>query len=183
MPTEVAPLEVIIESFDPVRHDRTRFQSGATRIDNYLKLTAKKHAKGDFARVWVAVRSGEPTVIGYYAINAHAVDMLDLPDNLRRNAPSHEKIPAAYLSIVGVDRRFQGQGLGRALLLHALRRVEEASRTIAIEVVLLDVLEDGDAEAFRRRKSFYSRMGFIAVPKQPARMFIAIETVRKAFSL
>ena len=107
---------VDIEPFDPARHDRTVFSCGSDRIDNYLKRTAKKHQKDDFARVFVAVAPGETGILGYYAINAHGVEAQDLPTTLSRKAPRHGYVPAAYLSIVGVDRRVQGQGLGQALL-------------------------------------------------------------------
>ena len=112
---------VDIEPFDPARHDRTAFSCGSDRIDNYLKRTAKKHQKDDFARVFVAVAPGETGILGYYAINAHGVEAQDLPATLSRKAPRHGYVPAAYLSIIAVDQRVQGQGLGQVLLVDALK--------------------------------------------------------------
>ena len=86
---------VDIEPFDPARHDRTAFSCGSDRIDNYLKRTAKKHQKDDFARVFVAVAPGETGILGYYAINAHGVEAQDLPATLSRKAPRHGYVPAA----------------------------------------------------------------------------------------
>ena len=48
-PEPGANFTVDIEPFDPVRHDRTVFSCGSDRVDNYLKRTAKKHQKDDFA--------------------------------------------------------------------------------------------------------------------------------------
>ena len=68
-----------IEPFDPKRHDRAVFSCGVNQIDNFLKRTAKKHQKGDFTRVWVAIQPPEQRVLGYYAINSHAIETGDLP--------------------------------------------------------------------------------------------------------
>ena len=168
------------QAFDPNRHDRRGFSSGASRIDNFLKRTARKHQAGDFTRVWVACAPGERQVLGYYAINAHTVEAGKLPDSLRKGAPRHGAVPGAYLSMVGVDQSVQGRGLGRALVVDALGRIETASRTVGIKAVVLDVIEDGGADAFLRRLRFYERLGFVPFPSRPSRMFIAISTVRAA---
>lgn len=169
-----------IQAFDPNRHERTGFSSGVSRIDNFLKRTARKHQDGDFTRVWVACLRGKRRVLGYYAINAHAVEAKDLPDDVRRGAPLHGSVPGAYLSMVGVDTSFQRRGLGRALLVDALERIEAASRTVGIKAVVLDVIDDGGSDAFLRRLRFYEGMGFVPFPSRPTRMFIVMSTVRKA---
>ena len=177
-----ADLHLGIVAFDTAKHDRTAFRSGADRIDNFLKLTARKQQKGDFTRVWVATRPGEKAVIGYYAVNAHSVEADDLPFHLIESAPSHGYVPAAYLSMFGVDRSVQGKGLGRALLVDALKRLEAASRTVGIKAVVLDVLEDGGRAAFAKRQRFYERMGFVSFPSRPSRMFMAMSVVRAALA-
>ena len=159
-----ADLHVGIVALDTAKHDRTAFRSGADRIDSFLKLTARKQQKGDFTRVRVATRLGEKAVIGYYAVNAHSVEVDDLPFHLIESAPSHGYVPAAYLSMFGVDRSVQGNGLGRVLLVDALKRLEAASRTVGIKAVVLDVLEDGGRAAFAKRQRFCERMGPAALP-------------------
>ena len=121
-------------------------------------------------------------MLGCYAINAHAVEAGELPDDLRRGAPRHGSVPGAYVSMVGVDTSFQRRGLGRALLVDALRRIEAASRTVGIKAVVLDVIDDGGTDAFLRRLRFYERMGFVPFPSRPTRMFIAMSTVRDVLS-
>lgn len=167
-----------IEPFDPKRHDRSEFHSGVSRIDNFLKRTARKHQTRDFTRVWVACRPRQPLVLGYYAINSHTLDAGGMPDRLGKGVPQHGSVPCAYLSMVGVDRSLQGQGLGRALVAHALERIEIASRSIGIKAVILDVIDDGGAEAFARRKRFYERLGFVSFDSAPDRMFILTSTIR-----
>ena len=174
------PQGIIIEPFDPRKHDRAAFSCGTPRFDNFLKRTARKQQGGDFTRVWIATDSGHTAILGYYALNAHSLEGDDLPAHLTRNAPRHGRIPAVYLSLIAVDHRYQGQGIGRILLADALKRAARAADQVGLKAVILDVIEDGGAETTEKRRSFYAAMGFQALPSRPLRMFISIETVRKA---
>ena len=171
---------IIIEPLDPQKHDRAAFSCGTARLDNFLKRTARKHQAGDFTRVWVATESGQPGILGYYALNAHALEGTDRPVQLTKHAPRLGGIPAVYLSMIAVDRRYQGQGVGRFLLADALSRAVGAADQIGLKAIVLDVIEDGGAEITERRRTFYAAMGFQSLPSRPLRMFISIETVRKA---
>ena len=171
---------IFIEPLDPDRHDRASFSCGAARLDNFLKRTARKHHAGDFTRVWVATDGRSPPVLGFYALNAHSLEGDDLPKGLTRDAPRHGAIPAVYLSMIAVDRRQQGEGIGRILLADALARAASAAEQVGIRVVVLDIIEDGGNELTEKRRAFYTAMGFQPLPGRPLRMFIGIETVRRA---
>ena len=176
-------MQVSIEPFDPKRHDRSTFSCGSNRLDNFRRRTAKKHQTGGFARVWVATDGSERRVLGYYAVNAHSLEAVDLPHALVRKAPRFGGIPAAYLSMIAVDRRYQGRGLGRFLLADALKRSEAAAVQIGVKAVVLDVIDDGGPEVVKHRRAFYTAMGFRSFPSLPSRMFILVETVRDSFAL
>ena len=105
---------IVIEPFDPGRHDRSGFSCGTDRLDNFLRFSARKQQKDDFTRVFVAVAQGSPRVLGY-ALNAHAVATGDLGADRPRRAPNTGSIPALYLSMIAVDRSRQGKGSGRTL--------------------------------------------------------------------
>ena len=115
-------------------------------------------------------------------MNAHSLEGDDLPVHLTRNAPRHGGIPAVYLSMVAVDRRYQSQGLGRILLADALKRAAAAADQIGLKAVVLDVIEDGGPEATEKRRAFYAAMGFQPLPSRPLRMFLSIETIRRALA-
>ena len=176
----VADLKVSIEPFDPAKHDRAAFSCGNARIDNFIKRTAKKHQQGDFTRVWVAVSPKRSRVLGYYAINSHAIVAADLPSELTKNAPNHGYVPAAYLSIIGVDTAAQGRGLGSVLLANACKRIATVSEHLGVAVIVLDVLDDGDTEAMKKRQRFYANHGFTSFPSRPRRMFIPVKAIRDA---
>ena len=174
---------IIIETLDPGNHDRASFSCGVGRLDNFLKRTARKQQDGDFTRVWVATESGQTAILGYYALNAHFIEGDDLPTHLTKDAPRSGCIPAAYLSMIAVDHRYQGRKLGHILLADALNRaVGAADSYLGLKAVVLDVIEDGGAESTEKRRAFYASMGFHSFPSNRLRMFITIEAVRKARS-
>ena len=175
----LSPPGICIEPLDPRKHDREAFCCGIDRLDNFLKRTARKQQAGDFTRLWVATHAGHGEILGYYALNAHHLEGDDLPAGLTRNAPRTGGIPAIYLSMIAVDRRYQGQGVGRVLLADALERSVTVANQIGLKAVVLDVIEDGGGEITERRRAFYTAMGFQSLPSRPSRMFMGIETVRR----
>ena len=172
--------EAYIESLDPQRHDRAAFSCGTIRLDNFLERTARKQQAGDFTRVRVATEIASAGILGYYALNAHALERDDLPADPTKKAPRFGSMPAVYLSMIAVDRRHQGRGLGRILLADALSRAAAVADQVGLKAVVLDVIEDGGPEIMERRRTFYAGMGFRSLPSRPSRMFISIETVRNA---
>ena len=172
---------IVIEPFDPARHDRPGLSCGADRLDNFLRLSARKQQKDDFTRVFVAVAQGSPRVLGYYALNAHAVATDDLEADRPRWAPRTGSIPALHLSMIAVERNRQGQGLGSDLAVDALGRALGVARDVGLKLVVLDVIDDGGNDVFERRMAFYQRLGFQSFQDRPQRMFIAIDTIRAMF--
>lgn len=166
-----------IEPFDPDRHDRAAFACGVEAVDNFLKKTANKLARADNLRLY-AMTDPSGALIGFYALNAHAIDYAELPTKYARTRPGHGVIPAAYISMIGVDARHQGHGYGGDLLVDALTRIAQAADAIGIAVVILDVLDDGDAEQVARRKLLYESYGFQPLPSRPLRLFLPLAAVR-----
>jgi GNAT superfamily N-acetyltransferase len=174
-PRDAAP--AIIEPLDPARHDREGFSCGIPQIDNFFRRTANKLTRAGNLRTFVMVGSaGE--LIGFYAANAHAVDYAELPDRFARNRPAHGSIPAAYISMIGVDRRFQGRGYGGDLLVDCLTRLAGAADALGIAVVLLDVFDCGDPERVAKRRALYAGYGFEPLPSNELRLFLPMATVR-----
>lgn len=168
---EIVPL-------DPALHDRDGFSCGVAQVDNFLRRTANKLAAADNLRVFV-MTDGTARIAGFYALNAHAVDYSDLPPRFARTRPGHGSIPAAYISMIGVDLQYAGQGLGGDLLVDALTRILRAADSIGIAVVMLDVLDDGDAALIQRRTRLYESYGFTALASNPLRLFLPVATIRR----
>lgn len=180
MSGEAGATEFTIEPFDPDRHDRSGFTCGVEQVDNYFKKTASKLNKADNVRLYVMI-SDSGDIAGFYAINAHAVDYAELPKRYARTRPGHGSIPAAYISMIGRSTDYRGRGVGGDLLIDALRTIAQASEQIGLSIVMLDVLDCGDAERTENRKALYEAYGFQALESDPLRLYLPMATVRKLF--
>jgi len=175
--TPEAAKPVIIEPLDPARHDRAAFSCGITQVDNFFRRTANKLARADNVRTFV-MTGPEGELIGFYAVNAHAIDYTELPERFARNRPAHGTIPAAYISMIGVDSRFQGRGYGGDLLVDCLTRLAGAAEALGIAVVMLDVLDCGNPDKVAKRLALYTSYGFAPLPSNGLRLFLPMATVR-----
>jgi len=175
-PAAAAPF--LIEPLDPARHDRAAFSCGVDRVDNFFRKTANKLIKAGNVRVFV-MTDPAGALIGFYALNAHSVDYEALPAKFAKARPGHGMIPAAYISMIGVDTRFQGKGFGGDLLVDCLTRIARAADNLGMAVVMLDILDCGDPELIQKRKALYQGYGFAPLPSNELRLFLPMATVRE----
>ncbi len=145
-------------------------------------MSARKQQKDDFTRVFVAVASDSPKVLGYYALNVHAVVTDDLGVDRPRRVPNTGTLPALYLSMIAVDRSWQGKGLGSDLAVDALSCARNVSGEVGLKLVVLDVIDDGGDEAFARRMEFYCRLGFRSLKEQQPDIIELLDTCREGIS-
>ena len=175
MPTEHPAFR--IEHFDPARHDRADFDCGVDRLNNYLKLSARKQQKDDMTRVYVVVEEGSARIQGYHAINL-GVKNVDELKRRPRGTPHHGEIPVLFLGQVAVDERQQGRGLGGILMHHVFQKACVIADTAGCHAIVLDVISDGGEVEFTRRRSWYESFGFATFASNPGRMFLAMKQVR-----
>lgn len=167
----------VIEPLDPAKHDRAAFSCGIEQVDNFFRRTANKLTKAGNIRTFVMV-GPEGELIGFYATNAHAVSYTELPERFARTRPVHGSIPAAYISMIGVDCRFQGRGYGGDLLVDCLTRLAGAAEALGMAIVILDVLDCGNPEKVAKRLALYTSYGFEPLPSNRLRLFLSMATVR-----
>ncbi len=153
------------------RHARAAFDCGKPALNEWLRRYAGQCDRRDLARTYVAVRPGASDVLGYYAISNHQVSYESLPEEQAKGLPAIE-LPAVLLGRLAVDRSVQGRGLGRELLLDALRRAEYLARHIGIRVVEVEAI---DEDACR----FYVKYGFLPLLDDPRHLLLPMQVVRK----
>lgn len=177
MPTELPALR--IEHFDAARHDRADFDCGIGRLNNYLRLSARKQQRDDMTRAYVLVEEGSERILGYHAINLGMMNVDEL-ERRARGAPDHGEIPVLFLGQVTVDKAVQGRGLGSILMHHVFEKACTVADMAGCHAVILDVISDGSEEAFLRRKAWCEGFGFATFASDPARMFLVMKQVRAA---
>ncbi len=167
-----------IERWNPGRHDRSGFDCGVERLNNFLNLSAKKQQKDDMTRVYVAVLPDEASILGYHAIN---VGMMNVAEMAKppKGTPSHGEIPVLFLGQVAVDLKAQGLGVGSLLMHHVFEKAHVVANEAGCHAILLDVMSEGDPDAFALRKHWYQEFGFQSFASNKARMFMSMKQVRE----
>lgn len=148
-------------------HDRTAFDSASPPLNRYLREQAGQDMRRRVAACFVALGAGQ-RIAGYYTLASASVLLGDLPAAIGRKLPRYPTVPAVRLGRLAVDRAFQGQGLGAALLADALRRA--ARSEIAAYALIVDA-KDATAAAF------YRHHGLMALPDSPRTLFLPLASV------
>jgi ribosomal protein S18 acetylase RimI-like enzyme len=153
---------------------RDRFDCGIPELNDYLQKYARQNQLKGIAKTIVALADdSEGTVAGYYAISMAELSNTLLPEADRKKLPRYP-IPAVKLAKLAVDRSFQGQGVGRDLLIHVLQKALSLSEEIGVVAVIVDATNE-------QAKSFYVKYGFVPLPERPLTLFLPIASIAKSF--
>ncbi len=152
------------------KQDRSAFDSGISPLDNYLKSMATQDMRRGLATCLVAMHVDGNTLAGFYTLSASTVALHDLPKG--HNFGRYTSIPAVLIGRLAVDRRFQRQGLGRILLLDAMRQM--SATIIAAALLIVEAKND-------RAAAFYRHCGFQAYGSAGNHFFLSIQEIRRMF--
>ena len=160
---------LIVKSIEDVESNSIKdFSCGIDELDIYLKEFSRQNHKKGFGKSFVVLN--EERVIGYYTISMSSVEFVDIPENYNRGIPKYPA-PVAKIGRLAVDTQFQGQKIGSALLIDALKKILEASKIVAAYAVAVDAKNDSS-------KRFYEGFGFIPY-KSELSLFLPMKTIIK----
>ncbi|NLS96364.1 MAG: GNAT family N-acetyltransferase [Planctomycetaceae bacterium] len=152
-------------------HDRRHFNCGVPVLNDYLAKVAGQDVKRKAAAVFVLSPTAEPNrIAGFYTLCSTSIELSSLPDDLARRLARYPDVPAILIGRLARDLSFPG--VGSLLLSDALTRSVRVASEIAASVIVVD---SKDEAAVR----FYSKFGFLSLPKLPHRMFLPMATAEK----
>lgn len=156
------------------KHKKKKFSCGKQILDNYLHRQANQDVKRKLSACFVIEETKSGLIQGYYTLANNSLPLSLIPADLQKKLPkSYSSIPTTLLGRLAIDCRFQGEGLGRLLLIDALYKSYEISKTVGSFAVVVDPI-DKDAE------NFYEKYGFIKLPDS-GKMFLAMQTIKNLF--
>lgn len=163
------------EPLDRNKHYRAVFSCGQDSLDRYLKEQATQEIKKRVAAVYVATLDGR-AIAGYYTLSQYAIEAGELPSELiqQLHLPKYERLPATLLGRLARSEEFKGTGIGDVLIMDALHRALEHSRSIASVAVVVDAIDE-------KARAFYERYGFVNLSNHPNRLFVPMKTVAQFF--
>lgn len=162
----------MIELLDK-KHNREDFDCGKELLNNYLKTQAGQDIKRKLSACFVLTEN-ETNIQGYYTLSNNSIPLSSFPEHIQKKLPkSYNAIPTTLLGRLAIDKKYQGKGIGKILLIDALKRSFEISQEIGSFAVVVDPIDE-EAE------KFYKKYDFIKLPDS-GKMFIAVKTLQELF--
>ena len=156
------------------KHNRKDFDCGKELLNNYLKNQAGQDVKRKLSACFVLIEKETNIIKGYYTLSNNSIPLSDFSDQIQRKLPkSYTSIPTTLLGRLAIDTKFQGKGIGKILLIDALRRSYEISKEIGSFGIVVDPIDE-------KARSFYTKYDFIELPDSE-KMFIATNTLKELF--
>ena len=148
-------------------HDRKSFDCGTESLNKFLREIAREQDSNGKSVTYVATYD-EKTVVGYYTLASnHQINLNGI------------QLRTVLLGKFGVDRRYQGMGMGTYLLMSAARDVMAIADREGIEIFTLDALKETGAH------QFYAKFGFEPMDvEENARtlpMYMTIQNIRSIY--
>lgn len=150
-------------------HPVEGFDCGREELNRYLQRYAWQNQQAGAAQTYVGV-AGE-AIIGYHTLAVGQVTLEDSPERLKKGLAKHP-VPIMLLARLAIDHRWQGQGVGKALLRDAMQRTLQAADIAGIRAFAVHAK---DEEARR----FYEHFDFIPSPTDPMHLFVLLKDVRR----
>ncbi|HEX5414441.1 MAG TPA: GNAT family N-acetyltransferase [Chloroflexota bacterium] len=154
-------------------HNRTEFSCGVDELDRYFQQQAGQDQRRNLAVPHVLVDTRENRIAGYYTLSSLSVLPGSVPSDASRRLARYSTVPTILLGRLAVDRSYRGQGLGKLLLMDALRRsLEISNQQVGAWAVVVDAKDD-------QARSFYEHYGFIRFLDDAYRLFLPMATVSR----
>ena len=157
-------------------HDRAGFNCGTESLDTYLKQTARQHTERGISRTFVLVEHSahEPKpILGYFTLNICQLRAEQLPPEVARRLP--REVAGVKLGRLAIAKERQRQGLGKLLLIAAMKRFVEVFDSAGGVGLFVDAKDN-------QAKAYYERFGFVPLPESPLLLFLPLETIREALA-
>jgi GNAT superfamily N-acetyltransferase len=157
-----------VEKLRP-EHSIEGFDCGREELNRYLLRYAWVNQQAGAAQTYVGLVGD--AVIGYHTLAVGEVSREEAPERLTKGLARHP-VPIMLLARLAMARRWQGQGVGKALLKDAMQRTLQAADIAGIRAFAVHAKDD-DA------RKFYEKFDFIPSPTDPMHLFVLIKDVRR----
>jgi len=108
-------------------------------------------------------------IMGYYTLSTLSIELSQLPQVHARKLPRHP-VPAALLGRLAVNQAAQSHGVGKMLLVDAIKRTLAVSDEIAIYAMVVDAIDE-------RALHFYEQFGFSLLSSGNLRLFLPLKSI------
>ncbi|MGD0870989.1 MAG: GNAT family N-acetyltransferase [Bryobacteraceae bacterium] len=156
---------------EKLRRDHTieGFDCGREELNRYLSRYAWQNQQAGASQTYVGI-AGD-AIAGFYTLAVGQVTHEEVPERLTKGL-AKRPIPIMLLARLAVDRRWHGQGVGKALLRDAIERTLQAADIAGIRALAAHAK---DEEA----RCFYEHFDFVPSPTDLLHLFVLLKDVRR----
>jgi GNAT superfamily N-acetyltransferase len=130
------------------KHNRKGFDCGQADINTFLAQHARKAHENGASKTYAAVEKADgATILGFYTLSPAQVDFDRAPEVARPGG--RYAVGGFRLGRLGVDRKFQGHGLGGQLLVAAAERCIRASAEMGGTALMIDAKDEKGAAWYK----------------------------------
>lgn len=143
--------EPVIERI-AVHHKCDAFRSKHPKLQQFIRKFALANDQGDCGITHLALEPSDQSVVGYYTLSASMVMAAEFPEE----GFHYRHLGVVLLGMLAVHKKCIRQRIGEKLLIHALRKAEEASQRCGAYAVVVDSLDTDEALGFYRKYGFHN---------------------------
>jgi GNAT superfamily N-acetyltransferase len=152
-------------------HDAAEFDCGEIALNDYLRKYAYANNMSGAGMTYVSCK--ENKVVGFYTIAPGGVcNPMEVSERITKGMPKGRDIPVFVLGRLAVDKKYQGQGLGKSLLRDALLNIATGAKKYAGRAVIVHAKNE-------KVKQFYTAIGFEESRLDPLHLAILINDIKK----
>lgn len=129
------------------------FDCGKEPLNKFIKNKANKSQKRSEFRTFVAQFDGDRECAGYYTLQVGSDTVPEIRKHKESYVGSYVSFPAVNLSYLAVNKKFQGQGIGKLLLQDVFVKTAAMAEHVGFYALTVQAIDKETAV-------FYSNLGF-----------------------
>jgi ribosomal protein S18 acetylase RimI-like enzyme len=157
-------------------HDRDGFDCGNEPLNLFLKQTARQHAERGVSRTFVLVDEAVAApipILGFFSLNFCQIKSDSLTAQEAKKLP--RDVAGVRLGRLAVAKTYQRQGIGKTLLVVAMKKFIEIFNTAGGIGLFVDAKD-------QKAKRYYEQFGFVALPSNQLELFMPVKTIQEALN-
>lgn len=152
-----------------ISHRLEGFDSGVPAIDKWFQERAMQAGLSRSAMTFVLQH--DERVIAFHSLTVGAIANIEADERLKKGMGLHD-IPVLILARMGVDKDFQGLGIGRALLRDAIERAFVINGNAGLRAVITHPIDEN-------ARAFYLAFGFSENRFRPHELYLMLKDAAK----
>ncbi len=152
---------------------RRDFDCGNALLNRWFVTQAGQQERRNNVRTHLGLATFDGRIASFFTLIAHEIGLEDAQAS-RAFGRSRYPVPAMLIAQLAVDLRYQGSGLGKLTLAHALLTLARTSESIGFEAVVVDAID-------ARARAFYEAFGFEALVDSGDRLALPTRELLRNF--